>query len=152
MRPLARHALAVAGLALAACSASLQVSGRHDAARDESAIRAALDTTAAGWNRGDLATYMAMYTDSVMSNGAEGFLVGKAGVEQVMRRGFWRTGRPLQQLRYEQIHVRAIGPDHALVTGKFVLTGADRPDRTGLFTTMWVRTRDGWRMEHDHSG
>ena len=85
-------------------------------------------------------------------NGAEGFLTGKAGVEAVMRGGFWRTGRPLQRLRYERVDVKALGADHALVTGRFVLSGADRPDRTGLFTTVWRRTDAGWRMTHDHSG
>jgi ketosteroid isomerase-like protein len=58
----------------------------------------------------------------------------------------------LQQLRYESVDIEPLGPDHALVTGKFVLTGADRPDRTGLFTTVWRRTASGWRMIHDHSG
>ena len=136
--------------ASAACSATVRRA--PDAPRDAAAIRTALDSTAAGWNRGDLAVYMSMYDDSVTSNGAEGFLTGKAGVETVMRRGFWRTGRPLQQLRYENVVVAPLGADHALVTGKFVLTGADRPDRTGLFTTVWRRTSAGWRMIHDHSG
>ena len=45
-----------------------------------------------------------------------------------------------------------VGGDKALVTGRFVLTGAGRPDRTGVFSTLWLRTAAGWRMFYDHSG
>ena len=115
------------------------------------AVRAELDSTAAGWNRGELDVYLAAYADSVTSVGANGFVRGKAAAAAVMRSGFWRTGRPLQQLRYEHVNVRTLGPDHALVTGQYVLSGADRPDHTGWFTTVWAQTAAGWRMIHDHS-
>ena len=69
-----------------------------------------------------------------------------------MRQGFWRNGRPAQQLRYDHVEVRMLGADNALVTGEFILSGAGRPDRTGWFTTVWARTSQGWRMIHDHSG
>lgn len=119
-----------------------------DAARR---IRAVLESTAAGWNRGDLDAYLAAYTDSATEMLPSGPAGGRDAIERTMREGFWRTGRPLQQLRYEQVDVRMLGPDHALVTGRYVLSGADRPERTGWFTTVWARTPDGWRMIHDHS-
>jgi uncharacterized protein (TIGR02246 family) len=114
-------------------------------------IRAALETTAAGWNAGDLPKYLSMYDPSVVSNGAKGFVDGVEGVTEVMRAGFWKTGRPLQQLHYEHLNVRMLGGDFALVTGQYVLTGGERPERTGWFTTVWKRTAAGWRMIHDHS-
>ena len=119
---------------------------------DEAAIRALFDTTAAGWNRGDLAAYMSAYADSASGNGAAGFDRSKADIERTMRAGFWRNGRPAQTLRYEQLGVRVLGHDYALVRGKFVLSGGDLPERTGLFSTVWARTSDGWRMINDHSG
>jgi uncharacterized protein (TIGR02246 family) len=119
---------------------------------DDAAIRALFDSTAAGWNRGDLATYMSAYADSAVGNGASGFDQGRAAIEQTMRAGFWRSGRPAQTLRYQNIRIRMLGPDYALVNGEFVLSGGDRPERTGLFSTVWARTRDGWRMINDHSG
>ena len=57
----------------------------------------------------------------------------------------------MQLLRYEHMDVRMLGKEHALVTGQYVLTGGGGPDRTGWFTTVWARTRQGWRMIHDHS-
>jgi len=115
-------------------------------------IRAVLDSTAAGWNRGDLSRYLWAYADTATAMGSNGPERGLAAIEAQMRGGFWRTGRPLQTLHYEHVDVRALGTDHALVTGQFVLTGGGRPDRTGWFSTVWARTAQGWRMIHDHSG
>jgi uncharacterized protein (TIGR02246 family) len=137
-------------LALAASCATVPRAGAGSAA-DEAVIRAALDSTAAGWNRGDLPTYLAVYTDSATEMLGTGPAGGRERIEQTMREGFWRTGRPLQALHYEHVTVRMLGADHALVTGQYVLRGADRPDRTGWFTTVWARTPAGWRMIHDHS-
>ena len=117
----------------------------------EAQIRATLNTTADGWNKGDLSLYLSAYTESATEMGPDGPRGGVKVIEQTMRGGFWKTGRPLQQLRYEHLDVRMLGKENALVTGQYVLTGGDRPDRTGWFTTVWTRTRQGWRMIHDHS-
>jgi uncharacterized protein (TIGR02246 family) len=117
----------------------------------EAQIRAVLDSTAAGWNQGDLQQYLSAYTETATEMGANGPEGGKSAIERTMRQGFWKTGRPLQNLRYEHVEVRMLGKDHALVTGQYVLSGAERPDRTGWFTTVWTRTQQGWRMIHDHS-
>lgn len=77
--------------------------------------------------------------------------LGVAVCSSQMRAGFWRTGRPVQTLNYEHLEIRPLGSNHALATGEYVLTSAGRPDRTGWFTTIWVRTARGWRMTHDHS-
>ncbi len=114
-------------------------------------IRAVLDSTAAGWNRGDLSRYLWAYIDSATAMGANGPERGVGAIEGQMRRGFWRTGRPIQTLHYEHVEVRMLGDEHALVTGQFVLTGGGQPQRTGWFTTVWLRTPAGWRMMHDHS-
>jgi len=138
-------------LLLALASACVHVNVQQSPASSEAEIRARLDSTAAGWNRGDLATYLAAYTPDASEMLSDGVAHGVDRIEQTMKQGFWKSGRPLQQLHYEHVEVRMLGDDHALVTGEFVLTGGDRPQRTGWFTTVWARTSDGWRMIHDHS-
>lgn len=152
-------AIGAAAVLMTACTArtsALQPSNgapwQAPSAEDEAAIRALFDSTAAGWNRGDLAVYMSPYADSAVGAGAGSFDVGKAAIERTMRAGFWRNGRPAQELHYENIRVRMLGADYALVNGEFVLTGGGRPERRGLFSTVWARTSDGWRMINDHSG
>jgi uncharacterized protein (TIGR02246 family) len=120
-------------------------------AKAEAAIRAVLDAGAAGWNNGNLDQYLAQYTDDATEMLATGPAGGRSAIEDTMKKGFWKTGKPLQKLRYEHVNVRMLGKDHALVTGQYVLSGADRPDRTGWWTTIWSKTPKGWRMIHDHS-
>jgi uncharacterized protein (TIGR02246 family) len=137
-------------LAATGCHVSVKT-GPDKAQSAEPAIRAVLDSTAAGWNRGDLGPYMAAYTADATAGGTTGFVRGTPAIEEGMRRGFWRTGRPSQSLSYQHLEVRMLGADDALVTGQYVLTGNNQPDRTGWFTTIWERTSAGWRMIHDHS-
>lgn len=118
---------------------------------DEQEIRRTLNKTAEGWNNGDLKQYLAFYTPDATEMRSTGPAGGVEAIEETMKKGFWKTGRPLQILRYENVVVRMIDKKGALVTGKFILSGADRPDRTGWFTTVWIKTKDGWRMIHDHS-
>jgi uncharacterized protein (TIGR02246 family) len=119
--------------------------------KDEKAIRAALESTAAGWNKGDLNEYLSAYTKEATEMLSTGPAGGVEAIEKTMKEGFWKSGRPLQILRYESLVVRMLGKKNALVTGKYVLSGAGRPDRSGWFTTIWLKTKDGWRMIHDHS-
>ena len=120
-------------------------------ASDVAAIRGVFDTTAAGWNRGDLSAYLSGYASTATAMGRNGLVHGPSGIGDQMRAGFWKTGRPDQILSYDHLEVRPLGPDHALATGQYILTGAGQPDRTGWFTTIWERTPAGWRMIHDHS-
>lgn len=137
-------------LAIAAYTATGQ-SSKKNQGKDEAQIRAILDSTAAGWNQGNLQQYLAAYTDTATEMGRNGPEGGRSAIERTMREGFWKMGRPLQNLRYEHVDVRMLGKDYALATGQYVLSGADRPERTGWFTTVWARTKEGWRMIHDHS-
>ena len=149
--------LAVAGL-MACASQMRSGSGGFQFSSDAAAIKATLDTTAAGWNRGELPVYLSAYVDSSTAMGSTGLVRGVKGIEGQMRAGYWRTGRPTQQLTYDHLEIRPIGPSQAIVTGQYILTGAGLPNRTGWFTTIWVRVPKniggpptGWRMVHDHS-
>jgi hypothetical protein len=154
-----RCAVSLIVVPLMACSSQMRSggSGGFQYAFDAAAIRATLDTTAAGWNRGELPVYLSAYVDSSTAMGSTGLVRGAGGIEGQMRAGYWRTGRPLQTLSYDHLEIRPIGPSQAIVTGQYILTGAGMPNRTGWFTTIWVRVPPGghpptgWRMVHDHS-
>lgn len=119
--------------------------------KDELEIRKLFNLTAEGWNKGDLNQYLAYYTKDateMLSTGPKG---GVEAIEETMKKGFWKNGRPEQILRYEHVLVRFLGKGGACVTGQYVLSGNGKPDRTGWFTTVWIKTKQGWRMMHDHS-
>lgn len=130
----------VAGLPLAAQGPSA----------DADAIKAELDSTAAGWNRNDLARYMAAYDTSMRSMTRTG-PVGLAATETAIKNAFWKDGKANQQLRYEGVEVRKLGADFAICTGHFILSGNGLKDIGGWFSTVWMRTPSGWRMILDHS-
>lgn len=124
---------------------------RKKQSSDEIQIRAALESTATGWNEGSLEKYLAVYTPDATEMRGTGPAGGVEAIEETMKRGFWKTGRPLQTLRYESVVVRMLGKEGALVTGNYILTGGGIPERKGWFTSVWKKTKNGWRMIHDHS-
>ncbi|HKV71307.1 MAG TPA: nuclear transport factor 2 family protein [Gemmatimonadales bacterium] len=117
---------------------------------DADAIKAELDSTAAGWNRNDIGRYMAAYDTSMRSMTRNG-PVGLAATETAIKNAFWKDGKANQQLRYEEVDVRKLGADFAVCTGHFILSGGGLKDIGGWFSTVWMRTPTGWRMILDHS-
>jgi hypothetical protein len=61
-------------------------------------IKAELESTAAGWNAGDLSKYLAAYVPEATEMTADGPKGGVEEIEKTMKAGFWKTGRPLQTL------------------------------------------------------
>lgn len=136
-------------LAVMAISTMAQEPSRKGTAQEQ--INAVLQYTALGWNTGDLSKYLYAYVPEATEMLSTGPAGGVEAIEKTMKEGFWKSGRPIQQLRYEHLVIRMLGKDNALVTGQFILSGADKPDRKGWFTTVWTKTKKGWRMIHDHS-
>lgn len=130
----------------------LNPDGFKTATDPESIIRAELAAIEKAWNDADLTRHMAPYADSATMMGSRGLIRGRATIHASMERSFWREGKPLQQLRFEDIEVRMVGGnDAAIVTGRFVLTGGDRPEASGRFTTIWELQDGRWVTVHDHS-
>lgn len=118
----------------------------------ETELRQTFDRMAAAWNAGDMPGHVAPYADSATMMTGRGPEGGRERIAAMLARAFWRDGKPVQQLRFEQVLVRPIGADAAVVTGRFILSGGERDESSGWFTTAWERTPEGWRIIHDHSG
>jgi ketosteroid isomerase-like protein len=106
--------------------------------------------SAIDWNNADLDAFMALYDTAstfMFSTGPVGLGKMRANYE----RGFFKDGKPIQQLRFEDLLVRSLGTDHALLTGKFILSGNNLDDRKGIYTLVFVRRSSGWKILHDHS-
>src|ERR687897_2160783 len=117
----------------------------------EQEIQKLLDESAAAWNRGDLDGHLADNADSISFMTRDGPIVGKSKTADALRRSFFKDGKPIQQLRFEQVTIRPLGDDHALVVGRFILDGGGQPEHSGWFSTIWERQSAGWRVIHDHS-
>lgn len=147
--PWIRWTAAAAVVAIAA--GATPAAGQMAAPSAEPEIRAMLDQSVAAWNRGDLDGHLADNADSITFMTGRGPIVGKDQTAAALRRSFFRDGKPVQALRFEQVTVRPLGDRHALVVGRFVLSGGGEADRSGWFSTVWERRPEGWRVIHDHS-
>jgi uncharacterized protein (TIGR02246 family) len=117
---------------------------------DDAGLIRSLESTAVAWNRGDLDAFVAPYADDSTYMTAAG-PIGKDPMKARYAAKYFTGSHPDQQVRFDQVTVRALGPDHALMTGRFTLAGGGQPDRSGWFTLIWKRTPSGWRILHDHS-
>ena len=146
-----RMALAVAtGLVLAGTRLSAQAFPAP-ASADAGAILAELAGSADGWNEADLQKHVAMYVDSVTFMTRQGPRPGADQIATTMESSYFENGKPRQQLSFDNIVQRALGPDHVLMTGNFHLRGGGLDEQQGWFTLVWQRTAEGWRVLHDHS-
>ena len=122
-----------------------------DWAADEADIRRQINESVVAFNRGDLPGHLAIYDENVTFMTKDGPRPGVAPIEKAFRENYFREGRPVQQLRFEQLAVRPLGPDAALATARWVLAGGEKPEKSGWFTLAWQRMPSGWRAVHDHS-
>ncbi len=118
---------------------------------DEGRIRQSLEASVSAFNRGDLPGHLAIYDEDVNFMTKNGPRPGIAPIEKAFGETYFRDGKPVQLLRFEQLAVRPVTADVALATARFVLAGGEKPDQTGWFTLVWVRTPSGWKAVHDHS-
>ncbi len=109
-----------------------------------------MNTSAEDWNRGDLDRFMSLYDTAatfMTGTGPVGIEATRANYQKV----FFKGDKPIQNLRYEELVIRPLGNDHALLTGKFVFYGNGLADRTGRYTLVFIKRTTGWKMLHDHS-
>ena len=118
---------------------------------DEAQIVAALRASTQAWNRGSLAGHLAIYDPSVTAMTRQGLRRGVAPIEEAFSRTYFRDGKPKQQLNTQEITIRMLSADSALVTGRFILSGGSEKEQSGWFTLVWIRTPSGWKVVHDHT-
>ena len=121
-------------------------------AGDRAAIEEVLEAQRVAWNRGDLEGYMAGYERSPALVFTSGGTI-RRGWEETLRRYRARYGEDsssMGALRFEVLEVRALGADGAVVLGRWELRDTPQAGQ-GVFSVVFARTGDGWRVVHDHT-
>lgn len=118
----------------------------------ESVIRSALDSSAAGWNRGEIGDFLASYrrSDSTTYIGSGGLRSGFTQLRQRYEPVFSGEARR-DSLRFSDVRVRGLGEGRALSIGRYTLVRDDSITGTGWFSLVWERMQDRWWIVHDHS-
>src|SRR5229473_5991324 len=118
---------------------------------DRDAIRLILNTQQAEWNRGDVDAFLVGYWQSpeLTFSGSSGVSRGWDGVLARYRKNY-PDRAAMGQLEFSGLEFRFLGPDAALVLGRWHLTRA-QGDVGGVFSLVWQRFPEGWRIVHDHT-
>lgn len=103
------------------------------------------------WNRGDIPAFMQYYVrgdELTFSSGGHTERGWDATLARYQRR--YPTRERMGVLRFDQLEVRPLAPDAALVLGRWHLT---RPpdDVGGNFSLVVVRRAGRWLILHDHT-
>ncbi len=117
------------------------------------AIKSVLRAQQDAWNRHDLETFMAGYWNSsdltFFSGGHE-----NRGWQQALdhyRATYTGPGHEMGKLEFANLRVELLGPDAAFVRGEYHLTMPNGKTPHGLFTLVFRKFPDGWKIIHDHS-
>jgi ketosteroid isomerase-like protein len=118
---------------------------------DRTAILAVLTTQQNDWNRGDIRGFMAGYWNSseLTSAGTRGFTRGWQPVMERYEKNY-ADKAAMGTLDFQDLEFRSLGPDAALVLGKWHLQ-RQAGDVGGVFTLVFQRFSEGWRIVHDHT-
>jgi beta-aspartyl-peptidase (threonine type) len=137
-------------LLLFACASCRSTGGGDATSSIESIVRA----QEAAWNRGDIEGFMSA---GYMRSADLTFFSGGSvthGFEPVLARYTKRykaEGKEMGRLAFTALEVVTLAGECALARGRWDLDFAKEKDVGGLFSLVFKRTGDGWRIVHDHT-
>jgi uncharacterized protein (TIGR02246 family) len=133
--------------------------GAQSKGEDEAAIRAAMDSQAAAWNRADVPAFMQAYEES-----ADTTFIGltvRKGYGPILERykQAYSTPEQMGKLSYTDLDIRLLpgscgATEFAVVTGKFHLertTAGEAKKNDGIYSLVWRKGPKGWKIVLDHT-
>jgi ketosteroid isomerase-like protein len=119
----------------------------------KAAIEQVLHAQQEAWNRHDLDAFMTSYWKSpeltFFSGGTENH-GWQAAMDRYKAR-YQSPGHEMGKLEFANLRVEMLGSDSAFVRGEWHLTMSDGKTPHGLFTLVFRKFPDGWRIVHDHT-
>jgi ketosteroid isomerase-like protein len=117
----------------------------------EAAVEKVLNDQAAAWNKCDLETFMEGYwksEDLSFTSGNTNTRGWQATLDNY-KRGYPDCEK-MGKLSFSELDITVLSKESAMVRGRFLLeVGEERP--TGLFTLVFRKFKDGWKIIHDHT-
>ena len=136
-----------------AASAQRTTAGTSDTVAAIHEIHAVMDAQVAAWNRGNVMEFMRSYKDSPDTTFVSDHVA--KGYQAILARYRKKYDSKAQMgtVRFTDIEVRPLCPEYASVTGQFHLTrsAAAGGNASGVFSLLFQRTRQGWRIILDHT-
>jgi ketosteroid isomerase-like protein len=122
---------------------------KHD--QDQAVILEVLKNQQINWNKGDVDAFLEGYWRSpdLTFSGTNGIARGWDAVRTRYKKNY-ADREAMGQLEFSALEFRFLGADTALVLGHWHLTRA-KGDVGGVFSLVWQRFPEGWRIIHDHT-
>jgi beta-aspartyl-peptidase (threonine type) len=116
-------------------------------------IRAVLDAQVQAWNAGRLEEFMIGYWRSpkltFFSGGRK--LSGWDATLERYRKNYQAEGKEMGKLKFSDLDIQLLGAGAAIVRGRFELKMSDGKEPSGLFTLVFRKFTNGWKIIHDHT-
>ena len=116
-------------------------------------VERVLRTQQDAWNRHDLEAFMAGYWNSpelTFFSGAKEKDGWQATIDRY-RATYASSGHEMGKLEFSNLRIEMLGADSAFVRGAWLLTMSDGKTPHGLFTLVFRKFPEGWKIVHDHT-
>ena len=142
---------ALLGLLALAVQARKPKAAPDERASDRAAIMKILEAQQNYWNQGNVDAFLEGYWHSpdLTFSGSGGVARGWDGVLARYKKNY-PDRAAMGQLDFSGLEFHFLGRDAALVLGHWHLTRA-QGDIGGVFSLVWQRFPEGWRIIHDHT-
>jgi ketosteroid isomerase-like protein len=142
---------ALVGLLALAVQARKPNAAPEERAIDRAAITKILETQQNDWNQGNVDAFLEGYWHSpdLTFSGSGGIARGWDGVLARYKKNY-PDRAAMGQLDFSGLEFHFLGRDAALVLGHWHLSRA-QGDIGGVFSLVWQRFPEGWRIIHDHT-
>jgi len=143
--------LLVLGVRFGMDTKAAESAGQEARRPDRAAMETVLHAQQEAWNRGDVDAFLVGYWHSpeLTFSGSSGVSRGWEGVLARYQKNY-PDRAAMGQLDFSDLEFRFLGPDAALVLGRWHLK-RDGGDIGGVFSLVWQRFPEGWKIIHDHT-
>jgi len=153
----ARIALSLVALALlnpaSSAAGSGRIAGSTTRPNEKSEVDRVLRAQQDAWNHRDLEGFMDGYWKSAeltFFSGAQ-LTAGWQGALDRYRKTYQSDGKEMGTLEFAALQIEILAPDAAFVRGSWHLTMSDGKTPHGLFTLVFRKLPEGWKIVHDHT-
>ena len=135
------------------CFVPICASAQASSDDNKSAVENVLHMQQDAWNRHDLDAFMSGYWNSpelTFFSGAKETQGWQATLDRY-HATYSSPGHEMGKLQFANLRIVVLGPEAAFVRGEWHLTMSDGKTPHGLFTLVFRKFPNGWKIVHDHT-
>jgi beta-aspartyl-peptidase (threonine type) len=139
-------------LLVSICMAA-QTPQKNTSGGTQAVVESVLHLQQEAWNRHDLDAFMTGYWDSpelTFFSGAKESRGWQAAMDRY-KATYASPGHEMGKLEFFDLRIVMLSEDSAFVRGAWHLTMSDGKTPHGLFTLVFRKFPDGWKIVHDHT-